>query len=103
MYLQYQSEPTDAELEAIGMRRSDYEDEEPEILHFDDNMMKAWDIYCSMATQWRVGANGATGLDYNVLNFLFRVYNVSEEELVLSDLRILEAKALEMMDNLRKK
>lgn len=80
------------------MKRSDYEDEDAEEIIFDESMMQSWDVYCAMATQWRVGMNGATGLDYNVLTFLFRVYNVTEEEMVLNDIRILEAKALEMMN-----
>lgn len=80
------------------MKRSDYEGEDAEEIIFDESMMQSWDVYCAMATQWRVGMNGATGLDYNVLTFLFRVYNVTEEEMVLNDIRILEAKALEMMN-----
>ncbi|AAZ29264.1 hypothetical protein [Escherichia phage e4/1c] len=79
------------------MRRSDYEDEEPEELHFDDDMMLAWTVYQAASTQWRVGMNGATGIDYSVLPFLFDVYNVKDKEMTLNDLRILECKALEMM------
>ncbi|UGO52652.1 putative tape measure chaperone [Klebsiella phage vB_KpnD_Opt-79] len=79
------------------MRRSDYEDEEPEELYFDDDMMLAWTVYQATSTQWRVGMNGATGIDYSVLPFLFDVYNVKDKEMTLNDLRILECKALEMM------
>lgn len=79
------------------MRRSDYEDEEPEELCFDDDMMLAWTVYQATSTQWRVGMNGATGIDYSVLPFLFDVYNVKDKEMTLNDLRILECKALEMM------
>lgn len=79
------------------MRRSDYDDEEPEELYFDDDMMLAWTVYQAASTQWRVGMNGATGIDYSVLPFLFDVYNVKDKEMALNDLRILECKALEMM------
>lgn len=79
------------------MRRSDYDDEEPEELFFDDDMMLAWTVYQAASTQWRVGMNGATGIDYSVLPFLFDVYNVKDKEMTLNDLRILECKALEMM------
>ncbi|ATE86101.1 hypothetical protein Sd1_gp35 [Shigella phage Sd1] len=79
------------------MRRSDYEDEEPEELYFDDDMMLAWNVYQAASTQWRVGMSGATGIDYSVLPFLFDVYNVKDKEMTLNDLRILECKALEMM------
>lgn len=79
------------------MKRSDYECEEPEELFFSESMMLSWDIYCAMSTQWRIGSCGATGLDYNVLPFMFDVFNVKEKELTLSDLRVLESKAIEMM------
>ena len=79
------------------MRRSDYDEEEPEELYFDDDMMLAWTVYQAASTQWRVGMNGATGIDYSVLPFLFDVYNVKDKEMTLNDLRILECKALEMM------
>lgn len=84
------------------MRRSDYEDDEPEEIFFDDDMMCAWNIYQASATQWRVGISGATGLDYSVLPFLFDVYNVKDKEMVLNDLRILEYKALDMMQHVKK-
>lgn len=80
------------------MKRSDYEGEEPEELFFDETMMQSWDVYCAMSTQWRVGACGATGLDYNCLPFLFKVYKIDDDEMALNDIRILEAKALDMMN-----
>lgn len=85
------------------MRRSDYDDEEPEELYFDDDMMLAWTVYQAASTQWRVGMNGATGIDYSVLPFLFDVYNIKDKEMVLNDLRILEFKALDMMQRMKKK
>lgn len=83
------------------MKRSDYENEDTEELSFTEDMMQSWDVYCAMATQWRVGASGATGLDYNCLPFLFKVYKIDNDEMVLNDIRILEAKALEMMNDKR--
>lgn len=80
------------------MKRSDYEGDEPEELYFDETMMQSWDVYCAMSTQWRVGACGVTGLDYNCLPFLFKVYKIDDDEMVLNDIRILEAKALDMMN-----
>ncbi|UWI82944.1 putative tape measure chaperone [Pseudomonas phage Motto] len=50
-----------------------------------------------MGTQWRSAGMGAYGLDYNVLPMLFRIYKIDDEEAALNDLRIMESKALEMM------
>lgn len=50
-----------------------------------------------MQTQWRSSGTGAYGFDYNVLPMLFRIYKIEDEEMALNDLRIMEAKALEMM------
>lgn len=79
------------------MRRSDYENEEPEELLFDASMMQSWDVFSSMQTQWRSAGSGAYGLDYNVLPMLFRVYKIDDEECALNDLRIMELRALELM------
>lgn len=45
-----------------------------------------------MKTQWRVGASGPTGLDYNVLFTLMTLKNVGVE--ILDDIRIMESAAL---------
>ncbi|ALT58243.2 tail length tape measure protein [Escherichia phage JMPW1] len=50
-----------------------------------------------MLTQWRSSGAGAYGLDYNVLPMLFKIYKIEDEELALQDVRIMEAKALEMV------
>ncbi|QPD96298.1 hypothetical protein [Enterobacter phage N5822] len=60
-------------------------------------MMQSWDVFCAMQTQWRSAGGGAYGLDYNVLPMLFEIYKVTDREMALNDLRIMESKALEMM------
>ena len=50
-----------------------------------------------MLTQWRSSGAGAYGLDYNVLPMMFKIYKIDDEELALQDVRIMEAKALEMI------
>lgn len=80
-----------------GFSRKDYEDEPPEEIVFDEKMMQAWDVFCAMATQWRSAGAGAYGFDYNVLPMLFRIYKIDDEESALNDLRIMEIKALQMM------
>ncbi len=50
-----------------------------------------------MATQWRTGVGGVTGLDYNVLPWLMKVSGVEDEAAVLDDIRIMERAALDMI------
>lgn len=60
-------------------------------------MIKSWNVFTSMLTQWRSSGVGAYGLDYNVLPMMFKIYKIEDEELALQDVRTMEAKALEMI------
>jgi len=40
---------------------------------------------------------GASGLDYNVLPWVMRLHNVSDEVTALSDIRVMEREALKIM------
>ncbi|AYJ73295.1 tail length tape measure protein [Cronobacter phage CS01] len=80
------------------MSREDYEGEDPEEVIFDESMMESWDLFCAMQTQWRSAGGGPYGFDYNVLPMLFRVYRIDDEEAAFNDLRIMESKALEMLN-----
>ncbi|WP_370651373.1 DUF1799 domain-containing protein [Enterobacter cloacae complex sp. ECL404] len=51
----------------------------------------------SLATQWRVGASGATGLDYNVLPWMFELHGVEDAAACMADLQIMESEALKVM------
>lgn len=70
----------------------------------DDFDVEAWpenqravDLFSTMQTQWRVGINGRTGLDYNVLMRLLDRLRLSEAEYdeLFADLRHMEAAVLE--------
>ncbi|AOM40168.1 DUF1799 domain-containing protein [Xenorhabdus hominickii] len=59
-----------------------------------------WDSYLTfnaMRTQWRVGMNGATGLDYSPLNQVMDYLNIKDRATVFNDIRVMEVKALELM------
>nr|CAK6604888.1 tail length tape measure protein [Klebsiella phage vB_Kpl_K14PH164C1] len=47
-------------------------------------------LFQAMQTQWRIGMNGPTGLDYNTLPLLFELYKIDNREAALLDLQILE-------------
>ena len=89
--------PTDSELEAWGLTREDYLNDEPEVLLFDESMHQSWEVFCAMQTQWRASVNGVYGLDYNVLPMLFKIYKIDDEEMTLNDVRIMEGQALKEM------
>ncbi|ATG17166.1 hypothetical protein CO695_12995 [Providencia alcalifaciens] len=61
-----------------------------------------WDsfqVFSAMGTQWRVGMNGATGLDYQSLNEVMKLLNIEDKATVFSDIRVMELKALELMNS----
>lgn len=86
-------EPTDAELREFGLRREDYEEDLEEI-PFTKSMYSHWELFQALSTQWREGFNGPTGIDYNVLPFMFDLYRIEDKEAAFYDLRILEAETL---------
>jgi hypothetical protein len=53
----------------------------------------------AMTTQWRVGAGGATGLDYGVLPDVMRLGAIPKEHraAVFHDVRVMELEALAVM------
>ncbi|ELY1864556.1 TPA: DUF1799 domain-containing protein [Serratia marcescens] len=82
------------ELAAFGLTIDDYETVTLEIW---PDMVSAVTIFQMMATQWRIGMNGVTGLDYNCLPWLMKVYAVDDEASTLNDIRIMENAALRVI------
>ena len=83
--------PIDLVMDAEGFRDEDtyiYPDNERAVMVFIDIM-----------TQWRTGAAGAVGLDYNVLPMVFELRKIDGEERaeVFDGVRIMESAALETM------
>lgn len=56
-------------------------------------------LFIDMMTQWRVGVNGATGLDYNVLPGLFKIRRVKKKnrEELFDGIQVMERAALGAM------
>lgn len=61
------------------------------------SILEAFTIFSALATQWRVGASGATGLDYNVLPWMFKLHEVEDAAACMADLQIMESEALKVM------
>ena len=62
--------------------------------------MAAINLFNSLSTQWRVGMNGATGLDYGPLFSRLDRMKLSEQdhEWMFDDIRVIEAAALTAMN-----
>jgi len=61
--------------------------------------LEAVNLFCEIGTQWRMGAGGPYGLDYNVLYHKMDRMNLTAEEYaeLEEDIRTLESAALEEM------
>jgi len=73
---------------------------------FDHESIEVWPehqaalrLFSRMATQWRTGMNGPTGLDYAVLLSLMDRLGLDAESFddLLDDVRVMEAEALKVM------
>lgn len=93
----YDPGPSDEELKAVGLEREDVED---------TSILEVWpenwlpkEVFSETGSQWRVGAAGPTGLDYNVLykNLDLRRLKRKTYQDVFQAVRILEAAALKQM------
>lgn len=88
----YEKDPT-AEFAAFGFQPEDLGDAGVDILP--DNVM-AVNAFIAMTTQWRVGANGATGFDYTALPVVFRLQQIPRKDHsdTFEAVRVMEAEAL---------
>lgn len=55
-------------------------------------------MFLRCQTQWRMGPSGAIGLDYGVVLELFKLYNVKDRQVVMEEIQIMEARALELLN-----
>lgn len=60
----------------------------------------AWRLFCRLSSQWRIGMNGPTGLDHNVLFSHLDRMHLSDEEWDewFDDISTLERAALAALD-----
>ncbi len=79
---------------------------DPEDFDEEDNIIEVWEcnadafyVFESMATQWRVGMAGATGLDYAAMPVVMDMVGVERKRRpeVFSSVRIMETEALATM------
>lgn len=59
-------------------------------------------MFEAMSTQWRNGANGATGLEYSSIPTVAKMLGISEVTSPLfSDIRVMENEALNIIQEMR--
>lgn len=59
----------------------------------------AFRLFNAMSTQWRTGACGATGLDYNAISNVAELIGIKKKQLreIFPGLQVMEAEALLVM------
>ena len=84
---------------------------DPEDFDEEDNIIEVWEcnadafyVFESMATQWRVGMAGATGLDYAAMPVVMDMVGIKKKDRteVFASVRIMEQEALATMAENRK-
>lgn len=78
----------------ITLPQDSFEEESKDFVVWEEN----WDsvlMFMRMQTQWQVaGMGGYTGLRYDVLEWLCRLYHVKDERQLLEDIQVMERAAL---------
>lgn len=57
----------------------------------------ALEMWWRIQTQWRTSVSGVIGLDYSVLPWIFRMYQVEDPRALLEDLQAMEGTVLALM------
>ncbi|MQA39037.1 DUF1799 domain-containing protein [Rugamonas aquatica] len=88
--------PTAEEIEQSGFALEDFASDPVDVLPDNEPVFL---LFEEMATQWRMGMNGPTGLDYNVMYHKMSRMSLSDENyrLMELDIRVLESHALAAM------
>lgn len=74
--------------------------------YFQEKKTKVWlihqpvlNVFNSLATQWRLGIKGPSGIDYSVLPVVMDLHNINQQDRtqLFADLQVMESAALEQM------
>jgi len=92
----YDSGPSDEELKAFCLTREDVEDTS-DFEIWPENWMPFL-VFSEVSTQRRVGAGGATGLDYGAVKWVMDLMKIKKKYEVLRAIRTMESSALKTMN-----
>ncbi|MBZ7660970.1 DUF1799 domain-containing protein [Klebsiella grimontii] len=75
---------------------------------YDDVVINVWPdiwpafvVFRATSTQWRTSPGGVIGLDYSVLAWLMRVYDIADEVTAINDIQVMERVALNILNKLQ--
>lgn len=92
----YDPGPSDEELKAFCLTREDVEDTS-DFEIWPENWVPFL-VFSEVSTQWRVGAGGATGLDYVAVKWVMDLMKIKKKYEVLRAIRTMESSALKTMN-----
>ncbi len=69
------------------------EEANPDVAIWPDNV-ETVRCFIGLSTQWRVGMNGVSGLDYSAIPVVMEMNEVMDKKSVFSGLQMMEAEAL---------
>ena len=93
----YDSGPSDAELEAFGLKREDVENKDTTEI-WPENWLP-FKVFVELDTSWNVGPGGPVGLNWQAVPVWFDLMKVSDKKRfdVSSAIRVMEKEALRQM------
>jgi len=93
----YSRTPTEKELIGTGFTPADYEQDDFDVWPENEPAIR---LFTSLQTQWRVGMNGPSGLDYNVLFTRMERMKLTDQEhdWLFDDIRVIESEALSIIN-----
>jgi hypothetical protein len=91
----YDSGPSDAELQAIGILREDVIDRS-DFEVWPENWLP-FKVFSEVSSQWRMGQGGPIGLDYLAVKWVMSLMKVKRKYEVLRAIRIMESSAITQM------
>jgi hypothetical protein len=91
----YEPPPSANQLSTFGLRAADLDD----TVEVFQDVWPAFSLLMAMATQWRRGMDGPTGLDYGVVREVGSIIGLSKKQIskAFPDLQVMEAEALAVM------
>lgn len=97
---------TDSDLESFGAPAEIIEkiraEKQTGFEVFEDNW-PAVEIFIRASTQWNVaGMGGYVGLNYQSIEFLFKLFEVEDQKAVFDDIRVIEMAALRVLNEAAK-
>ncbi|PRC93089.1 DUF1799 domain-containing protein [Solimicrobium silvestre] len=85
--------PSESALSALGLTLAEAH---PDVEVWPDNVQTV-NCFIALSTQWKVGMNGVTGLDYAAVLLVMDLFEVDDKKEVFSGLQMMEVEALKFM------